>query len=224
VTIEAPANTKELVVELLVERDIGRRHLATVAESFHDKDWRHVHRGNGVYPEDHLWWATAGSSISTTPSAASTAESTFHNSTRAGNLCAWMATSVPSSKRHLRRWCGRLTSCRERSRPSFNWPIGPVSYLPPKLGVALSRATYMAITAASSRCLAGPPRKLYAWRRRKHGGEFRVTHNCRSGTVMRAPAGTYGVGELTVPLAEEELPPIGARQGRDTFHRPSWTT
>jgi hypothetical protein len=60
VTIEAPANTKELVVELLVERDIGRRHLATVAESFHDKDWRHVHRGNGVYPEDHLWWATAG--------------------------------------------------------------------------------------------------------------------------------------------------------------------
>ncbi len=60
VTIEAPAGTVALVAELLVERDVGRRHLATVTESFHDKDWRRAHRGNGVYPEDHLWWATAG--------------------------------------------------------------------------------------------------------------------------------------------------------------------
>jgi hypothetical protein len=60
VTIEAPAGTKELVVELLAERDVARRHLATVAESFHDRDWRRIHRADGVYPEDHLWWATAG--------------------------------------------------------------------------------------------------------------------------------------------------------------------
>ncbi len=60
VTIEEPAGTDELRAELLIERDVGRRHLATVTESFHDKDWRRAHRGDGVYPEDHLWWATAG--------------------------------------------------------------------------------------------------------------------------------------------------------------------
>jgi hypothetical protein len=60
VTIEEPAGTDELRGELLIERGVGRRHLATVTESLHDKDWRRAHRGAGVYPEDHLWWATAG--------------------------------------------------------------------------------------------------------------------------------------------------------------------
>lgn len=58
--IEAPTDTDELVAELIVERDVGRRHLATVTASFHDREWRRAHRGGGVYPEDHLWWATAG--------------------------------------------------------------------------------------------------------------------------------------------------------------------
>jgi hypothetical protein len=57
---ERPANDDELTAELLVERDAGRRHLAAVAESFYDRDWRREHRGDGVHPEDHLWWATAG--------------------------------------------------------------------------------------------------------------------------------------------------------------------
>ncbi len=60
VAIEGPADTDELVAELIVERDVGRRHLATVTASFHDRDWRREHRGSGIYPEDHLWWAAAG--------------------------------------------------------------------------------------------------------------------------------------------------------------------
>jgi hypothetical protein len=58
--IEKPADTDELVAELIIERDVGRRHLTTVTASFHDRDWRREHRGGGIYPEDHLWWATAG--------------------------------------------------------------------------------------------------------------------------------------------------------------------
>jgi hypothetical protein len=59
VTVEGPASTDELLAELVVERDVGRGHLASVTESFYDQDWRHEHRGDGVHPEDHLWWATA---------------------------------------------------------------------------------------------------------------------------------------------------------------------
>jgi hypothetical protein len=60
VAIEGPADTDELLAELLVERNVGRHHLASVTESFYDQDWRREHRGDGVHPEDHLWWATAG--------------------------------------------------------------------------------------------------------------------------------------------------------------------
>jgi hypothetical protein len=60
VRIEAPSRTDELVAELFIELDVGRRHLASVTESFHDQDWRRAHRGDGVYPEDRLWRATAG--------------------------------------------------------------------------------------------------------------------------------------------------------------------
>jgi hypothetical protein len=59
VTFDAPASSDALIAELLVERDVGRRHLATVTESFYDQGWRRDHRGEGVHPEDHLWWATA---------------------------------------------------------------------------------------------------------------------------------------------------------------------
>jgi hypothetical protein len=57
---EKPADTDELLAELIIERDIGRRHLATVTASFHERDWRREHRGGGIYPEDHLWWTAAG--------------------------------------------------------------------------------------------------------------------------------------------------------------------
>jgi hypothetical protein len=60
VTVERPASDEELLAELLVERDVGRHHLASIRESFYDQDWRREHRGDGVHAEDHLWWATAG--------------------------------------------------------------------------------------------------------------------------------------------------------------------
>jgi hypothetical protein len=47
------------VAELQIERDVGRRHLAMLTESFYDQDWRREHRGEGLHPEDHLWWAAA---------------------------------------------------------------------------------------------------------------------------------------------------------------------
>lgn len=59
VGIDGPADSAELIGELLVERDVGRRHLATVTECFYDQAWRREHRGDGVHAEDHLWWATA---------------------------------------------------------------------------------------------------------------------------------------------------------------------
>ena len=65
---EKPADTDELLAELIVERDVGRRHLATVTASFHERDWRREHRGGGIYPEDHLWWAAAGCLDLVTPS------------------------------------------------------------------------------------------------------------------------------------------------------------
>ncbi len=60
VAVERPASDKELLAELLVERDVSRSHLASVTESFYEQDWRRDHRGDGVHAEDHLWWATAG--------------------------------------------------------------------------------------------------------------------------------------------------------------------
>jgi hypothetical protein len=59
VTLDAPASDATLVAELLVERDVARRHLASVTESFYDRDWQREHRGDSVHAEDHLWWASA---------------------------------------------------------------------------------------------------------------------------------------------------------------------
>jgi hypothetical protein len=58
--LEAPTDTRALLSELRTERDVGRQHLAFVTDSFHDREWRRIHRGFGVYPEDHLWSAVAG--------------------------------------------------------------------------------------------------------------------------------------------------------------------
>ena len=57
--VEEPASGGELAAQVLVERDVARRHLVTVTESFHDPGWRREHRGDGDYPENHLWSATA---------------------------------------------------------------------------------------------------------------------------------------------------------------------
>jgi hypothetical protein len=54
----APPNRGELLAQVVVERDTGRRHLAEVTERFYDRDWRREHRGS-EYPESHLWWAAA---------------------------------------------------------------------------------------------------------------------------------------------------------------------
>lgn len=48
-----PADAAQLATELAA----CRRRLATVLDSFHDRDWRREHTGRGVYPEDHLWRA-----------------------------------------------------------------------------------------------------------------------------------------------------------------------
>ena len=55
-----PTNTEQLIEELICERDVGRRHLEDAVAGFYDRDWRTEHTGDGVYPADHLWWATAG--------------------------------------------------------------------------------------------------------------------------------------------------------------------
>lgn len=55
-----PADGEQFIQELMLERDVGRRHLTDTVASFYDRDWRREHTGDGVYPGDHLWWATAG--------------------------------------------------------------------------------------------------------------------------------------------------------------------
>jgi hypothetical protein len=59
VAVEAPWDCSDLLAQLLVDRDVARRHLVTVTESFHDPDWRREHRGGAIYPENHLWSAAA---------------------------------------------------------------------------------------------------------------------------------------------------------------------
>jgi hypothetical protein len=49
-----------LRAQLQVELEASRRHLERVVDSYHDRGWRRDHKGFGVYPEDHLWWATQG--------------------------------------------------------------------------------------------------------------------------------------------------------------------
>jgi hypothetical protein len=58
--LEHPSSEEELVEQLLVEREVARRHVQTTVDRFYERDWRLEHRGHGVHPEDHLWWAIAG--------------------------------------------------------------------------------------------------------------------------------------------------------------------
>jgi hypothetical protein len=55
-----PSEDAQLVAQLRVERDVARRHLEATVARFHDREWRRDHKGDGVYPEHHLWSATAG--------------------------------------------------------------------------------------------------------------------------------------------------------------------
>jgi hypothetical protein len=55
-----PSDDAQLVAQLRVERDLARRHLEATVSSFHDREWRRDHKGDGVYPEQHLWLAAAG--------------------------------------------------------------------------------------------------------------------------------------------------------------------
>jgi len=55
-----PADREVYRTQLQTELETSRRHLSRVVDSYHDRDWRRDHNGFGVYPEDHLWWATRG--------------------------------------------------------------------------------------------------------------------------------------------------------------------
>jgi hypothetical protein len=55
-----PADPEELIAQVRIERDIARAHLANAVSGFHEREWRREHKGDGVYPGDHLWSAAAG--------------------------------------------------------------------------------------------------------------------------------------------------------------------
>ena len=55
-----PKDEETFLAQLRIERAAAKNHLASVVDSYHDRDWRKGHKGFGVYPEDHLWWATRG--------------------------------------------------------------------------------------------------------------------------------------------------------------------
>lgn len=58
--LDEPVDRNALHDELMIERDVGRLHLADVVERFYDRQWRREHTPDGIHPDDHLWWATAG--------------------------------------------------------------------------------------------------------------------------------------------------------------------
>jgi hypothetical protein len=57
---QEPGNVQEYRAQLATELETSRRHLEHVVDSYHDRSWRRDHKGFGVYPEDHLWWAARG--------------------------------------------------------------------------------------------------------------------------------------------------------------------
>ena len=54
------ADADSLRTQVEVERATARRHLASVTNSYGDREWRRDHKGDGAYPEDTLWAAAAG--------------------------------------------------------------------------------------------------------------------------------------------------------------------
>jgi hypothetical protein len=57
---QEPANAQAYRAQLEAEWETSRRYLDQVVSSYHDREWRRDHKGFGVHPEDHLWWATRG--------------------------------------------------------------------------------------------------------------------------------------------------------------------
>lgn len=57
---QGPPGESAYRAQLETERETARRHLEQVVDSYHDRTWRRDRKGFGVYPEDHLWWATRG--------------------------------------------------------------------------------------------------------------------------------------------------------------------
>lgn len=46
--------------QLLIDYEAARLHLREVVDRYGDPGWRREHKGFGVYPEGHLWWAAKG--------------------------------------------------------------------------------------------------------------------------------------------------------------------
>lgn len=46
--------------QLNEECALARKKLDVILDHFYERDWRHKHKGFGVYPEDHLWRAAQG--------------------------------------------------------------------------------------------------------------------------------------------------------------------
>jgi hypothetical protein len=59
-TVVAPPDAEALRGQLLIDHDAARLHLRQVVDQYDDPGWRREHKGFGVYPEDHLWWAAKG--------------------------------------------------------------------------------------------------------------------------------------------------------------------
>lgn len=55
-----PPSQEDMAEQLAIELDASLAHLRRVQESFHEREWRSVHAGFGIYPEDHLWYAVEG--------------------------------------------------------------------------------------------------------------------------------------------------------------------
>lgn len=52
-----PADEAE---QLAAELDASLGHLRRVRDGWDDRDWHRIHKGDGVYPSDHLWRAVHG--------------------------------------------------------------------------------------------------------------------------------------------------------------------
>jgi hypothetical protein len=59
-TMVAPPDAEALRGQLLIDYEAARLHLRDVVDRYGEPGWRREHKGFGVYPEDHLWWAARG--------------------------------------------------------------------------------------------------------------------------------------------------------------------
>ncbi|MGH9031924.1 MAG: DUF7711 family protein [Acidimicrobiia bacterium] len=59
-TVVAPPDAGALRGQLVIDFEAARLHLRQVVDRYDDPGWRREHKGFGVYPEDHLWWAAKG--------------------------------------------------------------------------------------------------------------------------------------------------------------------